>query len=67
MENQLNQILKHLQDGHSITGIEALNACGCFRLPARIYDLKRLGHNIHRDIIKLASGKKVAKYTLLSK
>lgn len=63
---QNQQILKHLQDGNSITPIDALNLFDCFRLGARIYDLKAQGFNIHTELIHNGR-KKFAKYTLLAK
>lgn len=37
---QLNIVRAHLLKGKSITPIEALNMCGCFRLSALIYILR---------------------------
>jgi hypothetical protein len=54
-----------MSKGNSITGIEALNLFGCFRLPARIADLKKVGHKIKSEMVKLTNGKRVAQYTLL--
>ena len=45
-------ILKHLLRGMSLTPLEALNRFGCFRLGARIYDLRREGYTIDRTIDK---------------
>lgn len=38
--NQTAQIRKHLNSGRSLTAIQALNNFGCFRLAARIFDLR---------------------------
>jgi hypothetical protein len=46
MKSQKEQILARLQFGQSITPIQALELYGCFRLGARIYDLRKAGHNI---------------------
>ena len=43
---QNSLILKHLQENKKINPLEALNLYGCFRLGARIYNLKQEGHNI---------------------
>ena len=43
---QTKLIQKHLEDGKSITPIDALQLFGCFRLSARIHDLKKEGMNI---------------------
>ena len=39
-------ILQHLEEGHSITAIEALRDFGCFRLASRINDLRNQGNLI---------------------
>ncbi len=39
-DTQLSIIRSHLLEGKSITPIEALNLCGCFRLSAIIYTLR---------------------------
>lgn len=58
------QILKHLNQGHTITAIEALNLFGCFRLSARIFDLKESGFDIDTEIIAVGK-KKIARYKLI--
>jgi len=64
MNSQLNNILLHLQNGNSITTLDALNLFGCFRLGARIFDLKQLGYNIVNTMITLENGKRIASYSL---
>ena len=64
MKTQSQLILKHLDAGHSITPIEALHSFGCFRLGARIYDIKQQGHNIETTTVK-AGGKSFASYSLV--
>ena len=67
-ESQNARILEHLQSGKTITGIEALSLYGCFRLPARIADLKALGHDIDKNMVIVPNNKKhVASYYLKSK
>jgi len=39
--SQERKILNHLRTNNSITPVEALNFYGCFRLGARIYNLKK--------------------------
>lgn len=62
-EAQEKYILKYLQRGNSITSIEAMRLCGCFRLAARIYDLIQAGYDIVRKMVKIG-GKFVARYSL---
>lgn len=59
-------ILSALKRG-PVTAIEALNGCGCFRLAARINDLREAGHEIESKTMKLPNGKHVAQYQLISK
>ncbi len=50
-----------------MTAMDALDGCGCFRLAARIKDLRDAGHDIHTDTIELLNGKHVAQYHLQEK
>ena len=63
---QISDIAAHLRSGQSITPLEALRLYGCFRLAARIHDLRADGYVIHADNVILANGKTIAKYTLVS-
>lgn len=65
MKSQTENILNHLQSGCSITPIEALNKYGCFRLGARIWDLKNAGENIRTEIVRTENGKHFAKYSIV--
>jgi Helix-turn-helix domain len=57
-------ILRHLEAGHTLTPLQALNLFGCLSLSQRITDLRKQGHKIHTQMITLQSGKRVAKYAL---
>jgi len=59
--SQSAQILAHMKAGHGITGLDALHRFGCFRLPARIADIKKMGHDVKREMIEV-NGKRVARY-----
>ena len=59
---QTETILRHLQEG-PITGLEALDTYGIFRLASRISDLRKSGHKIKTEMIK-RNGKTYAMYTL---
>ena len=63
LQSQNRAILAHLQSGKAITAIEALNLCGCFRLSARIFDLRQQGHNIITSIVCI-NKKHIASYSL---
>lgn len=43
-KTQQESIIEYVKLHGSITPIEALNLCGCFRLAAQIYELKRKKH-----------------------
>lgn len=60
---QTEWILNQLKQG-PVTGMDALNGCGCFRLAARIKDLRQAGHQIEKQTIELPNGKHVAQYYL---
>ena len=51
-----------LLNGHPITQLEALNMFGCFRLAARISDLRDEGLDIKTHIVTLSNGKRIASY-----
>jgi hypothetical protein len=60
---QQERILQHLQELGSITPMQALTHYGCFRLGARIYNLRRLGHVITSELIQHGH-RRYALYTL---
>lgn len=63
--SQTTQIQKHLEKGKSLTAIQALNKYGCFRLAARIADLRNDGMNIKTTIVKLKNNKHIATYSMV--
>ena len=60
---QNQKILEYLKSGKKLTPITALNKFGCFRLSARIYNLKQEGHNIITENVT-RKGKTFAEYSL---
>ena len=46
MKTQEENILSHLESGKHLTPLDALELYGCFRLSARIFDLKKKGYAI---------------------
>lgn len=60
---QTEMILADLKAGNSISSLEALKRYGCFRLAARINDLRNQGFTIHTTT-KSLNGKSFALYTL---
>lgn len=64
--SQKARILEHMRTGNSITPVEALNLYGCFRLGARIADIKADGYLVHTEMIKdPRTGKRYAQYSLV--
>lgn len=61
---QCNMIAEYLENGYSITALEALQMFGCMRLASRICDLRDRGYNIATCKIKTETGKYVTEYTL---
>lgn len=62
--SQNARILAYLLEGNAITPIEALDLFGCFRLGARIGDIKEAGYAVKSEYVKLPNGKQVKKYHL---
>ena len=62
--SQSAKVLYHLQNYGPLTAIEALELFACFRLAARINDLKEAGHDIQMEMKTLKNGKKIAVYSL---
>ena len=78
-KTQKEQIRFYLESGGKLTPMAALNFWGCFRLSARISNIKddylfeyyeqkpsnrKPIKHIHTEIVKTASGKRIAEYSL---
>lgn len=61
---QETAILQALKAGETITPLDALNRWGCFRLGARIHDLRRKGYDIKTARQKGLLGQRYAAYSL---
>ena len=61
---QSEMIYEHLSKGGSLTVAEALTQFGCYALSQRIGELKRDGVPVESEMVKLANGKRVARYRL---
>ena len=62
--SQCERILAHLEAGHTLTPLEALQRFQCFSLSQRVTELRQRGYPIHTKMVKLSSGKRVAEYHL---
>ena len=63
--SQTTQILDMLKHG-PVTALDALNKAGCFRLAARIGELRQQGHDIETKTVEI-NGKHIAQYQLKGK
>jgi len=61
---QTEAILAWLKDGKSITALDALSIFQCFRLAARIADIRAQGFTVHTEMVQTRTGKTVASYSL---
>lgn len=64
--SQNKQILNYLLKGKKLTPIDALEKFGCFRLSARILDLRKEGYEIITENIT-KQGKTFAQYSMEGK
>ena len=64
--NQTTQIQNHLEQGNTLTAIEALNLFGVFRLSARVKNLRDNGMNIITETVT-KDNKSYAKYRMEEK
>ncbi len=62
-DSQTALIKGWLLNGRSITQLDALNMFGCFRLSARIANLREEGLDIITDMVNV-NDKRIAKYYL---
>lgn len=63
-DSHCDKILYHLIKGNRLTALQALTMFGCFRLGARIFDLKKFGHDIETEMIlekAIRKGKTITK------
>lgn len=64
-KSQCELILSHLQSGGTLTVFEAMfEPFKCMALSQRIGNLKRDGYPIKSEMVRLPSGKRVARYSM---
>lgn len=63
-KNQSQMILDHLRQGSGITALDSLRLYGVLRLAARIEDLRKDGHTILTQMVRVGD-KDVARYLLV--
>jgi hypothetical protein len=59
---QTAQILNYLLTGESLTPLDALQRFHCFRLGARIFELRQQGEPIKSELVEV-NGKHVSRYS----
>lgn len=64
METQNLMVLAHLKTGRELTPIEALKKYGCFRLAARVYELKQAGWPIYCERRPIDNRRTIGVYSL---
>lgn len=63
-QSQTDQIIDFMLAGNKITAIIALNLFQCFRLAARIADIKKRGYDVMTTFETTENGKRYAVYTI---
>ena len=59
---QCDMIREHLESGHTITALDALDLYGCFRLAARIGELENDGMQIASRYVQTPRGATIKEY-----
>jgi hypothetical protein len=59
---QAQVILDHLLSGKPLTALDALHQFGCFRLAARVHELRKEGYDIEEVMVSTKAGKRHAQY-----
>lgn len=65
MTTQRDWLRAQLIAGHAVTPLDALRGCGCFRLAARIDELRQQGLPIRTTIVR-RNTKRFAEYRLVA-
>ena len=60
---QRDQILAHLQAGHTITPLQALSLFGCMALSQRMTELRKMGYPIVSTLVR-EGRKSYARYAM---
>jgi cbb3-type cytochrome oxidase cytochrome c subunit len=63
-KGQIAMILNHLQQGDGITALDSLRLYGVLRLAARIEELRKDGHTIVTQTVRVGR-KEIARYSLV--
>jgi hypothetical protein len=63
-KGQIAMILNHMQQGDGITALDSLRLYGVLRLAARIEELRKEGHTIVTQTVRVGK-KEIARYSLV--
>ena len=67
---QVNRIIDYINEHGSITPLEAMRDLGCYRLAARIHEIKDMSYEIERDFVSVKNRygeeTQVARYRITS-
>lgn len=64
--SQRQAVLAWLETGRPLTPMQALYEFGCFRLGARVEELRRQGWNVITEMVEVGRRKRVASYRLVA-
>lgn len=64
--SQLEQVLRHLMNGHTLTRLEAVHLYGTWSLPHHVYELRKRGFKIKSRIKENFLGQRYAEYYMPS-
>ena len=66
--SQTQEILDYIRDNGSITTKQATEEIGCYRLPARIYEIRAFGIEVQKEMVEVLNRKgetcRVARYSI---
>lgn len=60
--SQNQKILKYLEAGHYVSQMNASYLWDCWRVGARIFELRRQGYPIETEMVRTVKGKTYARY-----
>ena len=66
--SQATDVIEYIRDNGSITTKQAMEDLGCYRLSARVYDIRSFGIQIEKEMVEVPNRKgemcRVARYTI---
>jgi hypothetical protein len=62
--SQNQAIIAHLKAGNTLTAMDSLQRFRTWRLASRILELRRKGHRIETEMVRIGDRKRIALYRL---